>query len=97
MRRIPSTGRAVVNGATGGAAIAALLALILAATALFSGRSVALPGLIEAAGTTTNGAASVEFTLGWGVLATAAAAGAAIETIRARRQMQNEPGRPSRN
>lgn len=78
-------GRAAVNGATGGAAVAALLALILAMTALFNGRSVALPGLIEAAGTITNGAASVEFTLGWAVLATAAAAGAVVETIRSRK------------
>ena len=89
MRRFPSTGRAVVNGATGGAAVAALLVLVLALTALFSGRCVALPGLIRAAGTTTGGAASVEFTLGWGVPATAAAAGAAIEAVRARRQRQD--------
>lgn len=89
MHRMSLLGQAVVNGAVGGAAAAACLAVILALTALFSGSSLALPGLIEAAGGTTNGAASVEFTLGWVVLAAAAAAGAALEAMRVRRQIQD--------
>jgi hypothetical protein len=89
MHRMSLMGRAVVNGAVAGAAAAACLAVILALTALFSGGSHALPGLIDAAGGTTNGAASVEFTLGWVVLAAAAAAGAAIEAARVHRQVQH--------
>jgi hypothetical protein len=66
MRKLPPLGTAALNGATGGAAATALLALTLALTALCSGGSLALPRLIEAAGGRTNGAASIEFTLrGW--------------------------------
>ncbi|MFH5821146.1 hypothetical protein [Georgenia sp. AZ-5] len=84
--RVPmrATWRAALNGAIGGAAAAALLGLALALMALFTGGSVALPGLINAAGGMTNGAASVEFTVGWVVLAAAAAAGALFEVLRTR-------------
>ncbi len=73
-----------LNGAVLGAAAAVLLALMLTVTALLTGGHVRLPGLIEATGGTTNGAASVEFTLEWAVLAAAAVTGAALKARRTR-------------
>ena len=84
MRSTRSSVKAGLNGAVLGAAAAALLGLILTMTALLTGGHVSLPGLIEATGGTTNDAASVEFTLGWTVLAAAAVTGAAVEARRTR-------------
>jgi hypothetical protein len=72
------------HGERGGAAVVVLLALVLALTALLSGASVALPGLIEAIGGTTHGAASMEFTVHGVVIASAAAVGAVVEVLRTR-------------
>lgn len=84
MQSTRSSIKAGLNGAVLGAAAAVLLGLMLTVTALLTGGHVSLPGLIEATGGRTNGAASVEFTLGWTVLAAAAVTGAAFEARRAR-------------
>jgi hypothetical protein len=82
MRKLPPLETAAHNGAIGGAAAAALLALTLALAALCNGESLPLPGLIEAAGGRTNGAASVQFTLEWVAPAATAAAGSVIAVLR---------------
>ncbi|NVC25168.1 hypothetical protein E7Z53_17230 [Kocuria salina] len=84
MHSTPSPVTAGLNGAVLGAAAAGLLGLMLTVTALLTGGHVNLPGLIEATGGTTNGAASVEFTLGWTALAAAAVIGASFEARRTR-------------
>jgi hypothetical protein len=63
---------AVLHGAVCGAAAAVLLGLVLILVALGTGATLGVPGLVSAVGGTTNGAGSVEFTLGWTVLVAAA-------------------------
>lgn len=92
----PSAMKAGLNGAVAGAAAAALLGLVLALTALFTGGHVALPGLITAPGGTTNSAASVEFNLGWTVLAAAALVGAGVAVTRAHGRRRGAPTARSR-
>ena len=84
MHSTRSSMKAGLNGAVLGAAAAVLLGLMLTMTAMLTGGHVSLPGLIEATGGTTNGAASVEFTLGWTALAAAAVIGASFEARRTR-------------
>ncbi|WP_298590641.1 hypothetical protein [uncultured Kocuria sp.] len=70
--------KAALNGAVCGAAAAVLLGLVLVLVSLVTGATLDVPGLVSAVGVTTNGASSVDFTLGWTVLVAAAVLGGLV-------------------